>query len=88
MIRPGRERVRQLLDELMDAVRDNALSDCQDGGIHVDIVNSMRKGHESEVMSLEEAEGRLDDAIRKTWKELTGQDIAGDPVEFIVGPRK
>lgn len=80
-------RLRDVLRDLIEAVRDNALADCQDGGVNVDVVNSMRKGHESEVMSLKEAEQRLDRALRNAWKEITGDRIKGDPVEFILcGP--
>jgi hypothetical protein len=74
---------KKLIRDLLDAGHDGVLAQFQDGGKKVDIVFSRRRGHTDEVMSLAEAERRIDAAIRQAWKELTGGVVRGDPVEFI-----
>lgn len=75
---------KRLIGSLIGAAHDGCLAGVQDGGKNVDIIFSRRKGHETEVMSLEESERRLDTAIRQAWKELTGTRLEGDPVESVM----
>jgi hypothetical protein len=69
----------------MDAMYDVALAGCQDGGEKVDILWSRLPGRQNEVMSIKEAEQRLNIAIRAAWRDLTGLEIDGDPWKFIKG---
>ena len=75
---------RKIILDLTEAAGDVVLVECQDGGENVDIVLSRVAGHASEVMSLREAERRLDGAIKRAYRALKpGFDIVGDPVAFI-----
>lgn len=79
----SKRKIKTSIKNLMDAVRDADLVDCQDGGVNVDIVLTRREGQHHQVMGLQEAEERLDAAIRAIWELLTGNRITGDPVGFI-----
>lgn len=68
---------------LIDATTDVCLVDHQDGGEKIDVVYSKVPGSHDDAMTLPEAEGRLDVAIRQLYGVLTGQRVEGDPMEFI-----
>ena len=82
----GTKQLRRLIHGVIDAATDCSLVGCQDGGVNVDVVLSRRRGHTNEVMGLEESEERLDSAIRKLWKAITGTSIKGDPFDFVAKP--
>lgn len=74
---------RGLIASLMDAAHDVCLAEHQDGGKNVDIIESVDKP--GEVMTIDEAERRLDVAIKAAWETLTGRPIprGADPFEFV-----
>ncbi len=77
------KQAKQIILDLLDAANDGALASCQDGGANVDVVFSRMKGHENEVMSLSESERRMDRAIRRACRALTGKKIEGDPIAWV-----
>lgn len=81
----GPSAAKRIILNLLDSAHDGALVPIQDGGVHVDIVYSRRKGSEGKVMTLAESEKRIDTAIRAAWRALTEQSIPKgfDPVEWV-----
>ncbi len=77
-------QAKKIIRDLLDAGNDTCLAGNQDGGKNIDIVFSRKKGHTDKVMTLAEAEQRMDAAILSAWKVLMpGHDPDGDLVEFI-----
>jgi hypothetical protein len=79
------KEAKRLILAVMNATRDAACVEFDDGGINVDEVYSRRPGKKHQKMTLEEAERATDAAVREIYKALTGREISRslDVIEFL-----
>lgn len=73
----------QVIADLINASRADALVPLYDGGVTVDVVYSLKRPRHR--MTLKESESLMDAAIRAAWVALTGDKLkAEDPVTFVL----